>query len=61
MRSANDPVKKQPKSSGGAGGSKGGGGGDDRKTVGNALRNAYDEALAESIPDEMLDLLKKLD
>lgn len=35
-----------------------------RKTdspVGSALRDAYDETLAEAIPPEMLDLLKKLD
>lgn len=55
VRSAKDKVKKQPKSKGGT---------DGRRTdnaVGNALRDAYDEALAESIPGEMLDLLDKLD
>jgi hypothetical protein len=28
--------------------------------VGNALRSAYDEAVREDVPDEFLDLLKKL-
>ncbi len=56
VRSANDPVKKQPKAkSGNDGGRKPG------SVVGTALRDAYDEALAEDIPAEMLDLLKKLD
>ena len=55
VRSANDEVKKMPKSKGGADGRKGG------KAVGAALRDAYDEALAEAVPQEMLDLLKKLD
>jgi hypothetical protein len=55
VRSANDPVTKKPKAKSEADGRKPG------KAVGAALRNAYDEALAESIPSEMLDLLKKLD
>jgi hypothetical protein len=55
VRSANDPVKKQSKTKNGSDGRKTG------KAVGVALRDAYDEALAESIPSEMLDLLKKLD
>lgn len=55
VRSANDPVKKQPKAKSGTDGRKAG------KAVGVALRDAYDEALAEAIPAEMLDLLKKLD
>ncbi|MFZ5749135.1 MAG: NepR family anti-sigma factor [Pseudomonadota bacterium] len=29
--------------------------------MGEALRHAYEEAVDEPIPDEMLDLLKKLD
>lgn len=29
--------------------------------VGDALRRAYDETLNESVPDDLLDLLKKLD
>ncbi|WCT73379.1 NepR family anti-sigma factor [Sphingomonas naphthae] len=28
--------------------------------VGNALRSAYDEAVREDVPDEFLDLLRKL-
>jgi hypothetical protein len=55
VRSANDPVTKKPKAKNGS---------DGRRTataVGTALRDAYDEALAEQIPAEMLDLLKKLD
>ena len=55
VRSANDPVKKQPKSKGGTDKRKAG------KAVGAALRDAYDKTLAEAIPGEMLDLLKKLD
>lgn len=31
------------------------------KTVGDALRAVYRQAIDESIPDELLDLLKKLD
>ena len=31
------------------------------RDVGNALRRAYDEAVGEAIPDDLLDLLKKLD
>lgn len=33
----------------------------DRKDVGAALRAAYQEAVAEAVPPEMLDLLGKLD
>jgi len=34
---------------------------DDRQTrVGEALRKAYDEALAEPVPDVFADLLRKL-
>ena len=29
--------------------------------VGDALRRAYDDTLNESVPDDLLDLLKKLD
>lgn len=29
--------------------------------VGDVLRRAYDETLNESVPDDLLDLLKKLD
>jgi hypothetical protein len=31
------------------------------RAVGDALREAYDEAVSEGIPEDMLDLLKKLD
>lgn len=45
--------------------SKSGGSGDDggkRKdeAVGSALRSVYDNAVSEPVPDEMLDLLRKL-
>jgi hypothetical protein len=55
VRSANEPVKKQPKAKSGNNKGKTG------KAVGSALRDAYDQTLAEAIPDEMLALLKKLD
>jgi hypothetical protein len=48
-------VKKLPKAKRGNDGRKTG------KAVGDALRNAYDEAVSEAIPNELLDLLKKLD
>lgn len=35
------------------------GGGSDR-SVGEALRQVYQDAVSENVPDEMLDLLKKL-
>ncbi|MCW3835843.1 NepR family anti-sigma factor [Sphingomonas canadensis] len=47
-------MKQAPKRKGGAQGRTGG------KPVGDALRQAYDEALGEAIPAEMLDLLNKL-
>ena len=31
------------------------------RNVGDALRQAYDEAVREAVPDDLLDLLKKLD
>lgn len=31
------------------------------RSVGDALRAVYQDAVGESVPDEMLDLLKKLD
>lgn len=55
VRSAKEPVKKRPKSKSGSDGRK------PEKAFGSALRDAYDEALAEAIPAEMLDLLNKLD
>ncbi len=33
----------------------------DRKDVGEALRSAYQEAIEEPVPPELLDLLGKLD
>ncbi|TKD51374.1 NepR family anti-sigma factor [Sphingomonas baiyangensis] len=44
-----------------SGGGSGSGSGGDRRNVGDALRAVYREAVDESIPDELLDLLKKLD
>lgn len=55
VRSASDPMKKPTGGKGGTPGKPGG------RPVGDALRQAYDEALKESVPPEMLDLLKKLD
>lgn len=31
------------------------------RSVGDALRQAYDDAVRETVPDDLLDLLKKLD
>ncbi|WP_375402918.1 NepR family anti-sigma factor [uncultured Sphingomonas sp.] len=31
------------------------------REMGEALRSVYDEAVQESVPDELLDLLSKLD
>lgn len=55
MHSANnDQGKQQP--------AQGGGQKPDPSTdVGDALRRAYDETLNETVPDDLLDLLKKLD
>ena len=54
MRSARDE-KKPPKTRGGTESSKPG------RNVGDALRRAYNEAVNEAVPDDLLDLLKKLD
>lgn len=54
MRSAKDENNKPPKS-GATDSSKPG------RNVGDALRQAYDEAVGEAVPDDLLDLLKKLD
>ena len=59
MRSANDPVKNKPKPKPISG--KDGSSGRSDRAVGDALREAYDEAVSEGIPEDMLDLLKKLD
>ncbi|WP_237709253.1 NepR family anti-sigma factor [Sphingomonas elodea] len=55
MHSAKDDHAKQPPAQGS---------GDKPRPsadVGDALRRAYDETLNESVPDDLLDLLKKLD
>lgn len=53
MPAADDKMKKPPK------------GGTDSgrrvRNVGDVLRQAYNDAVRESIPDDLLDLLKKLD
>ncbi len=33
---------------------------DENATLGNALRSIYQQTVEESVPDEMLDLLKRL-
>ncbi|WP_213982325.1 NepR family anti-sigma factor [Sphingomonas sp. dw_22] len=55
MRSAKDEKKKPPKAKGGNDANRPG------RNVGEALRRAYDEAVRESVPSDLLDLLKKLD
>ena len=55
MHSAKDENKRSPKSKGGSESSK------PSRNVGDALRQAYDEAVRETVPDDLLDLLKKLD
>lgn len=55
MRSAKDETKNSPK------GKDGTDAGKPSRDVGGALRQAYDEALSETVPDDLLDLLKKLD
>lgn len=55
MRSAKDELKKPPKAKGGNDTNRHG------RAVGDALRQAYDDAVKESVPDDLLDLLKKLD
>jgi len=55
VRSAKDENKKPLKARGGNDASRPG------RNVGAALRQAYDEAVRESVPADLLDLLKKLD
>lgn len=55
VRSAKDQSKQPPKTKRGTDAGKPG------RDVGAALRRAYDETLGESVPDDLLDLLKKLD
>ena len=53
MRSGKHETKKPQKS--GTDGTK------PSRSVGEALRQAYDEAVSEAVPDDLLALLKKLD
>ena len=55
MRSAKDEITRPPKQKGGTESSK------PSRNLGAALRQAYDEAVREAVPDDLLDLLKKLD
>ncbi|WP_404333731.1 NepR family anti-sigma factor [Sphingomonas sp. MMS12-HWE2-04] len=54
MRSAKDETKVPAKQ-------KAGSEGKPSRNVGEALRQAYDDAVRETVPDDLLDLLKKLD
>jgi hypothetical protein len=55
VRSAKDENKKPLKGRGGNDTNRPG------RSVGEALRRAYDETVRESVPTDLLDLLKKLD
>jgi hypothetical protein len=55
VRSAKGETKRPPQAKGGTESSK------PSRSVGDALRQAYDEAVRETVPDDLLDLLKKLD
>ena len=55
MRSAKEENKKPSKAKGGNDANRPG------RSVGEALRQAYDDTVRESVPDDLLDLLKKLD
>lgn len=55
MVSTKSQTNKSPKGKGGKDSAKPG------RDVGDALRQAYDDTLGEQIPDDLLDLLKKLD
>lgn len=55
VRSAKGETKRPPKPKGGTESNK------PSRSVGDALRQAYDEAVRETVPDDLLDLLKKLD
>lgn len=55
MVSANDPVKKSPRKKVNDGTRPG------EKSVGDALRQVYSDAVQEDVPDDLLDLLRKLD
>jgi len=55
VRSAKGETKRPPKPKGGTESNK------PNRSVGDALRQAYDEAVRETVPNDLLDLLKKLD
>jgi hypothetical protein len=55
VRSAEEKMKEPPKSKDGSAKPK------PDRNIGRALRQAYDDAVSESVPDDLLDLLKKLD
>jgi hypothetical protein len=55
VRSAKEETNRPPKPKGGTESSK------PSRSLGDALRQAYDEAVREAVPDDLLDLLKKLD
>lgn len=55
MRSAKGEIKGPPKPKGGTESNK------PSRNLGDALRQAYEEAVRETVPDDLLDLLKKLD
>lgn len=55
VRSGSGSVKKPSKNKGDTNTRRAG------EIVGDALRDAYEQAVSEKIPDDLLDLLKKLD
>lgn len=55
VRSAKGETRRPPKPKGGTESNK------PSRSVGDALRQAYDEAVRETVPADLLDLLKKLD
>ncbi len=55
VHSADEKMKNPPKTDGGKETGRNG------RNLGDALRQAYDEAVSEAVPDDLLDLLKKLD
>ncbi|HEX8300956.1 NepR family anti-sigma factor [Sphingomonas sp.] len=55
MVSTKKELIRPPRSGGGDDGGKPG------RNLGDALRQAYDETVGEAVPDDLLDLLKKLD
>lgn len=55
VRSVKNETNKPLKAKGGTDGSK------PNRDVGHALRQAYDDAVRETVPDDLLALLKQLD